>query len=108
MKKRILALALAGTTAFSMFGGLSVSAASYTTDEYEGYSAVVVNVSGTNTITADGVNVAKDDMVDLFDLTWDDALDTAVVADTVYAYDWYDYAYNSSKALAALEDAITS
>ena len=38
MKKRILALALAGTTAFSVFGGLNVFAAGWTNDSDNGYA----------------------------------------------------------------------
>ena len=61
MKKRILALALAGTTAFSVFGALNVSAARHgadTTEQYNAYEMIediVINGTGdAKWVTVDG------------------------------------------------------
>lgn len=63
MKKRILALALAGTTAFSVFGAAVSANAAYSThvvfgnDSYTSY--VPGSISATKTVTAAGVDTYK-------------------------------------------------
>ena len=54
MKKRILALALAGTTAFSVFGGLNVFAVNYGDEAYEAYKPVILTIKDDETITIAG------------------------------------------------------
>ena len=62
MKKRILALALAGTTAFSVFGAaVSANAASthvvYANDAYASYQPASVTVDSTKVTEKDGAYV---------------------------------------------------
>ena len=59
MKKRILALALAGTTAFSVFGGLNVFAAT-ASDAYAPYTPVKMEFKSTpNTDGSDAIVVTN-------------------------------------------------
>lgn len=98
MKKRILALALAATTAFSMFGAsLSVSAI----DAWKPadvpapekltveYKAAVEGVSDEEVIFTYGINY-----IDVADFvlagTYDDAMSVEVVAGVPYLYDYVD------------------
>ena len=92
MKKRILALALAGTTAFSVFGGLNVFAK--TPDEAfdaNDYKQVTVGFNGSDLSFKVGKNTVKP-VIDAFEtdaLTFDD-----VMAETVENYDdSYGYIY---------------
>ena len=105
MKKRILALALAGTTAFSMFGGLNVFATT-TDDVYESYKAATVVVEeGTITIdTADFSDYSFDTAMD-----YDDVIETPVVDGVVYLYDFYDdYVDTKNYSVAKVEAALDS
>ncbi len=106
MKKRILALALAGTTAFSVFGGLNVFAK--TPDEAfssDNYKEVTVTFSdGKFSFATDAGAVKPRPPIDAFNtdaLTYDDVMDTAVenYTDTygnIYLYDFYLSTFDST------------
>lgn len=81
MKKRILALALAATTAFSMFGAsLSVSAAAVE-GKYESYVPAKFEVSDLNSIqSVDDLNAYANKFVTSTDAT--------VVSGNYYLYDY--------------------
>lgn len=95
MKKRILALALAGTTAFSVFGALNVSAARHgadTTEQYNAYEMIediVINGTGdAKWVTVDGESIL--DTPVYLGMDFDDVMDEAVASGTVYFYDFLD------------------
>lgn len=102
MKKRILALALAGTTAFSMFGGLNVFAA---IDDYKTgdmYTAPVVSYDKTAT------SVSPD--MSAWDTTFDaeEAIENGVSTGTVYVYDFIDSWVDTTKYdMSSIENALT-
>ena len=118
MKKRILALALAGTTAFSVFGGLSASAA-LVEGAYTAYAGsantIVYAASGTTftfkTTTESAGKPISESTSDIAD--WKAALkllsfenyDEATIAqkDTIYMM---DYGFDASDDLAVLVDAV--
>ena len=82
MKKRILALALAGTTAFSVFGALNVAAATHKTDASEIYSGMYKFYDARK-----GFEGAAD-----FELVveFDEAMDTIVEDNVIYLYDFFE------------------
>lgn len=79
MKKRLLALALAGTTAFSVFGGLTAFA-STEDDVYASYNLYDLT---TGKLVADA-----DDFETVMDI--EDIMDTEVVDGVVYLYDFFE------------------
>lgn len=94
MKKRILALALAGTTAFSMFGGLNVFAMSSDSDKFETYTAVSMNyqydaTTGKGALGDHKTPYTSTSMINTV-MTFDEAMEENVEAGTVYLYDFYD------------------
>ena len=97
MKKRILALALAGTTAFSVFGGLNVFAK--TPDEaYDGRGVntisvetgkgIVVTINGTETVlkSSDVKYAPYKTVADA--LVFDSGTDVAIEKDKIYLMDY--------------------
>lgn len=112
MKKRILALALAATTAFSMFGAsLSVSAAGIdkwvTDSNYQKpaelaveYTAATDNEAASAYFTYGGTEIDISDIV--FAANYSDAMEYEVSKDVPYIY---DYVNDNSVTWAKVEDA---
>ena len=99
MKKRILALALAGTTAFSVFGGLNVFAAlpESAEDPFVTYAAVRVEKGATYLesknknlagISEDGIIDTKAEVQVLWDALNADDTSEVIVDNSVYLYDY--------------------
>ena len=118
MKKRILALALAGTTAFSVFGGLNVFAAlegAYVATEADNQS-ISFSASAYTVTYGDGVTKTLNSRATIAD--WKAALaalsfedyDEATVAQegTVYMMDYGLENFDNKDALVALIDAVVS
>ena len=119
MKKRILALALAGTTAFSMFGGLNVFAMSSDSDEFETYTAVSVDyqydaATGKGALGDHKTPYTSTSMISTV-MTFDEAMEENVEAGTVYLYNFYDshiaadrYTVANVKTALGEEDSVSA
>ena len=115
MKKRILALALAATTAFSMLGsGLSASAAGidkWTTGDISNYAPKTLTVDYKAAVDevsdAEAVFKYGGEEIDITDFvlatTYEDAVDYEVTNEVPYLYDYID---NDKVMWADVEDAV--
>ena len=113
MKKRILALALAATTAFSMLGsGLSVSAIDAWTDQSKNVAAYAkpkelkFNYTPESSEAASCVITYGGEEIDVTDIVFitnvDDAMEYEVSNDVPYIY---DYVNDNKISWAAVEEA---
>ena len=110
MKKRILALALAGTTAFSMFGGLNVFAGVTKGDVYSSYDPTFVTYiySETSATVAINNDASLPFSVETV-MDFEDVMETEIADSTIYLYDFYDnYIDTKDYSVAKVEAALDS
>jgi len=94
MKKRLLALALAGTTAFSVFGGFSAFA-STEDDVYDSYTMYDLSAPGALVADAEDFETVMD---------FEDIMDTEVVDGVVYLYDFFEAFADAGYKVADFEE----